>query len=86
MDVDTFLKDFISIRKLCNERRFKSEKLEEQISSSAYNRDLPQTLPSVSPLSSSYGKSSGGLYPTLFNSPSNLDGSAITTSKYGFNV
>lgn len=36
LDADRFLEQFLPLRKLCNERRFKSEKLAEQLSRNQY--------------------------------------------------
>ncbi|THD20390.1 Williams-beuren syndrome critical region protein [Fasciola hepatica] len=88
MNVDDFLREFLPLRKLCNERRFKCEKLAENLSGSrpviasrppAPFREAPK--PPVSASSSNLG--SGQLYPNL-SRPSSMTNDH--TVSYGFNM
>ncbi|CAH8519851.1 unnamed protein product [Heterobilharzia americana] len=91
MDVDTFLKDFIPLRKLCNERRFKCEKLAEHLStgytsgSNLPNTQQPSFVPNVMRMrnTESYGGTSQ-LYPSLLSLGNNS--SNTSSSTYGFNI
>ncbi|CAL8109237.1 unnamed protein product [Calicophoron daubneyi] len=73
IDVDTFLKQFIPLRKLCNERRFKSEKLAERLSTGRPVSSKPAlSVPSSqtgSFRSSSPVNVSRSLYPTVQSRP-----------------
>ncbi|XP_018650046.1 williams-beuren syndrome critical region protein-related [Schistosoma mansoni] len=88
MDVDAFLKDFIPLRKLCNERRFKCEKLAEQISSghirvsSFTNAPHSSYVPNVM-MNSDVSGSTSQLYPSLLSLSSTNDHLAPT---YGFKI
>ncbi|CAH8519943.1 unnamed protein product [Schistosoma rodhaini] len=88
MDVDAFLKDFIPLRKLCNERRFKCEKLAEQISSghirvsSFTNAPHSSYVPNVM-MNSDVSGSTSQLYPSLLSLSSTNDHLSPT---YGFKI
>ncbi|CAH8519256.1 Vacuolar protein sorting-associated protein 37C, variant 2 [Schistosoma haematobium] len=88
MDVDAFLKDFIPLRKLCNERRFKCEKLAEQLSSghirasSFSNTPHSSYVPNVM-TNSDVSASTSQLYPSLLSLSSTSDHLPPT---YGFKI
>lgn len=88
MDVDAFLKDFIPLRKLCNERRFKCEKLAEQLSSahirasSFSNTPYSSYVPNVM-TNSDVSASTSQLYPSLLSLSSTSDHLPPT---YGFKM
>ncbi|VDP88124.1 unnamed protein product [Echinostoma caproni] len=90
MGVDEFLRDFLPLRKLCNERRFKSEKLAESLSSS---RPVVPSRPTLAPAplreppkppipAASINSGSGSLYPDL-SQPGNTPNNRPT---FGFNM
>nr|CAH8841360.1 unnamed protein product [Trichobilharzia regenti] len=95
MDVDTFLKEFIPLRKLCNERRFKCEKLSEQISTGQISEpNLPSTnhmsyLPNMMKMMNTDSSgSTSQLYPSLLSlsNSNNNSNNYSTASSYGFNI
>ncbi|KAA0183653.1 hypothetical protein FBUS_04846 [Fasciolopsis buskii] len=88
MNVDDFLREFLPLRKLCNERRFKCEKLAESLSGSrpvvpsrppAPFREAPKPPVSVSTTNSG----SGPLYPNLSHPSSMTSNHSVA---YGFNT
>ncbi|KAK4469474.1 hypothetical protein MN116_007022 [Schistosoma mekongi] len=90
MDVDVFLKDFIPLRKLCNERRFKCEKLAEQLSSGHIN---VLNFPNISHLSyvpnmlmntDASSANPSQLYPSLLPLSHSTSNPPPTT--YGFKI
>ncbi|CAH8297273.1 unnamed protein product [Schistosoma turkestanicum] len=87
MDVDIFLKDFIPLRKLCNERRFKCEKLAEQLSSghlsvsSFSNTPHIPYVPNVM-MNSDVSANTSQIYPSLLSNNTNNH----LTSTYGFKI
>ncbi|KAH8860616.1 Vacuolar protein sorting-associated protein [Schistosoma japonicum] len=90
MDVDVFLKDFISLRKLCNERRFKCEKLAEQLSSGHINvSNLPNVshssyVPNMFMNTDASSANSSQLYPSLLSVSHNAGNPSPPT--YGFKI